>query len=145
MIERQYLTIHVETGCPCRKVNCQYCHDTGEHQFIESQHKEECPKLPLPCPNNCKVGTVLREDMDTHRKECPLEMIQCEYYAMGCAVKMAHRDQEKHYDEKMKEHLIMTTCKLYAKQKHPGCKKARPIRSSSYLTTDVYVHSYTCD
>ena len=35
---------------------------------------------------------------------------------------------------------------IYTKQKHLGCKKkARPIRSSSYLTTDVYVHSYTCD
>ena len=32
-----------------------------------------------------------------------------------------------------------------AKQKHLGCKKARPIRSSSYLTMGVYIHSYTCD
>ena len=29
---------------------------------------------------------------------------------------------------------------FYAKQKHLGCKKARPIRSSSYLTMGVYVH-----
>ena len=35
------------------KVNCQYCHDTGKHQFIEGQHKEECPKLPLLCPSKC--------------------------------------------------------------------------------------------
>ena len=49
MIERQYLTSssHVETECPRRKVNCQYCHDTGEHQFIEGQHKEECPAQPI--------------------------------------------------------------------------------------------------
>ena len=53
MIERRYLTSHVETECPRHKVNCQYCHDTGEHQFIEGQHKEECLELPLPCPNNC--------------------------------------------------------------------------------------------
>ena len=26
-----------------------------------------------------------------------------------------------------------------AKQKHLGCKKARPIRSSSYLTTSLYI------
>ena len=79
MIRRQYLTSHVETECPRRKVNCQYCHDTGEHQFIEGQHKEECPKLPLPCPNNCEPGNVIREDMEAHRKKCPLEMIQCGY------------------------------------------------------------------
>ena len=36
MIERRYLTNHVETECPRRKVNCQYCHDTVEHQFIDA-------------------------------------------------------------------------------------------------------------
>ena len=51
MIERQHLTNHVESDCPRRKVNCQYFNDTGEHQFINGQHKEECPKLLLPCPN----------------------------------------------------------------------------------------------
>ena len=112
MIQRQYLTSHVETECLCRKVNCQYCHDTGEHQFIEGQHKEECPKLPLPCPNKCEVGNVPREDMEAHRKECPLEMIQCEYHSVGCEVRMARKDQEKHDNEKVKEHLMITKAQL---------------------------------
>ena len=113
MIQRQYLTSHVETECPRRKVNCQYCHDTGEHQFIEGQHKEECPKLPLPCPNNCEVGSVPREDMEAHKKECPLEMIQCEYYSVGCKrARLARKDQENHNKEKMEEHLIMTKNEL---------------------------------
>ena len=112
MIQRQYLTNHVETECPRRKVNCQYCHDTGEHQFIEGQHKEECLKLPLPCPNKCEVGSVPREDREAHRKECPLEMIQCEYYSVGCEVRMARNDQEKHRKEKMEDHLMKITHKL---------------------------------
>ena len=107
MIQQQYLTSHVETECPRRKVNCRYCHDTGEHQFIEGQHKEGCPKFPLPCPNKCEVGNVPREDMEAHRKECPLEMIQCEYYSVGCEVRMARKDKEKHKKEKMEEHLMM--------------------------------------
>ena len=109
MIERLYLTSHVETECPCRKVNCQYCDDTGEHQFIEGQHKEECPKFLLPCPNKCEVGSVPREDMEAHRKECPLEMIQCEYYSVGCKrIKLAYKDQDEHNQQNMKEHLMMT-------------------------------------
>ena len=192
MIQRRYLTSHVETKCPRRKVNCQYCHDTGEHQFIEGQHKKKCPKLPLPCPNKCKVGkvprkdmeahrrvcqleivkclnkcgrrlerhclfthierecpnrtvecqhchtiaphnqitgkkhrklcptlplpcpnkceigSVPREEMEAHRKVCPLEMIQCEYYSVGCEVRMARKDQQKHENEKVKEHLMKT-------------------------------------
>ena len=38
MLQRQYLTSHVETECPCYKIDCQYCHITGEHQFIEGEH-----------------------------------------------------------------------------------------------------------
>ena len=111
MMQRQYLTSHVETECPRRKVKCQYCHDTGEHQFIEGQHKE-CPKLPLPCPNKCEVGSVPHEEMEGHRKKCPLEMIRCEYYSVGCEVRMARKDQEEHDNENVKEHLMMTKQRL---------------------------------
>ena len=107
-LKRRLLSIHTETKCPCRKINCQYCHDTGEYQFIEGQHKEECPKLPLLCPNKCEVGSVPREDMEAHRKECPLEMIQCEYYSVGCEIRMARKDQEKHKKENMEDHLMKT-------------------------------------
>ena len=54
------LSVHVV------RVNCQYCHDTGEHQFIVGQHKKECPKLSLPCPNNCEVGNIPRERIGKH-------------------------------------------------------------------------------
>ena len=94
------------------KVICQYCHNTGEHHFIEDQHKEECPKLPLSCLNNCEVGSILREDIEAHRKECPLEMIQCEYHNVGCEVQVARKDQHKHENEKIKEHLTKTMHEL---------------------------------
>ena len=108
MMERQYLTIHIGTVCPRRKVSCQYCHDTGEHWFINGQHKEECPNLLLPCPNNCEVGSVPRKDIQAHRMECSLEMIKCEYCNVGCDISMARKDQEKHEIEGMREHLMKT-------------------------------------
>ena len=112
MIQRRYLTSHVETECPRRKVNCQYCHDTGEHQFIEGQHKEKCPKLPLPCPNKCEVGSVPCEDMEAHRKECPLEMIQCEYHSVGCQIVVPRQGQEEHKKQSVEEHLMITKNEL---------------------------------
>ena len=135
MIERRYLTSHVETECPCRDTNCQYCHDTGEHQFIEGQHKEECPKLPLPCPNKCEVGSVPREDMEAHRKECPLEMIQCEYHNVGCEVSMVREDMEKHNNQTVKEHLQLTTHKLSAMED----QLATALKQISNLT--ILMHS----
>ena len=109
MIERQILNkIHVETECPRRKVNCQYCHVSGEHQFIEGQHKEKCDRLSLPCPNSCEVRSILHKDMEAHRKECPLEMVQCEYHNVGCKQRLPRKDLEEHKKQKMEEHLMMT-------------------------------------
>ena len=51
--------------------------------------------------------------MEEHRKECPLEMIQCEYYSVGCkCVKLARKDAEEHKKEKIEEHLMMTKSEL---------------------------------
>ena len=111
-LERWYLSTHIETKCPHRKVNCQYCYDPIEYQFIENQHKEECSKLPLPCPNKCMVVTVPREDMEAHRKECPLEMIQCEYHSVGCDTRMLRMNKQVHEEENTKKHLMLTKEKL---------------------------------
>ena len=111
-MQRQHLAGHMKNRCLRRKVNCQYCHDTEEYQFIEGQHKKECLKVPPPCPNKCEVGSVPREDMEAHRKECPLEMIQCEYHSVGCNVRTPWKRKRNHLEENMEEHLQMTTLKL---------------------------------
>ena len=113
MLKRQDLAKHVEIECPCRKVVCRYCQTTDEHQVIYGQHyKEECPMLPLPCPNRCEVGTVFRKDMETHNKECPLEMVQCEYHNVGCEERMMRKDLEQHNSDKIQDHLSMIKSEL---------------------------------
>jgi len=42
-VGRCYNDDYVETECPCLSVL---------HQLIEGEHKEQCPKFPLPCLNN---------------------------------------------------------------------------------------------
>jgi len=113
VIQRRDLTKHIETECPCRKVNCQYCQLGAEHQFIEGKHKEECVEYPLACPNKCgETRFIPRKDMDEHRSRCPLEMIDCEYHTMGCEVKTTREMQKEHNKEKMEYHLHLTKCKL---------------------------------
>ena len=111
-LQRQYLAGHVQDECLRHKVDCQYCHITGEHQFIEGEHKEQCPKFPIACPNKCEVGSVPRDEIEEHMKMCPLELIQCEYHVVGCEERMARKDQKKHNKEKMEDHLSFITHKL---------------------------------
>ena len=113
VIQRRNLITHVETECPCREVNCQYCQLVGEHQFIEGEHKNECVEYPLACPNSCEeAGCIHRKDMEKHRSICPLELIDCEYQTVGCEVWMTCQTQQEHNKEKMEYHLQLTKCKL---------------------------------
>ena len=122
ILQRQNLSSHVETECPCREVDCQYCQLSDEYQLIEGQHKEECPKLPICCPNECEAGSIPREDMEDHKLQCPLEVIECEYHSMGCHVTVMRKDQHTHEKEKMGEHLQLTKCKLMDTKEHYEAK-----------------------
>ena len=65
------------------------------------------------CPNGCeKIDMILREDMEEHRKECPLEVIQCEYHNVGCDVRIPRKRQREHDEENMEKHLRMTKVEL---------------------------------
>ena len=116
-LQRQYLTSHIETECPRRTVNCQYCNDVGEYQFIEGQHKEECPKFPVQCPNECEIESIHRDEVEEHREVCPLEIIQCEYHVVGCEVEMAHKDMNTHKQEMMEVHLSLSINELMETRK----------------------------
>ena len=133
-LKRQDLTSHVEMKCPCRKVNCQYCHNAIEYQFIEAQHKEECPRLPLPCPNGCEVDTIPREDLETHRKECPLEIVQCEYHSVGCDTKIPRKEKKVHDGKNVENHLMLTKQKLVSTED----KLANAIQQIDALKLYIY-------
>ena len=110
-LERRHLSNHIDTECPCSNITCQYCAITGERQFIKGQHQQQCPKLPLPCPNECDIEMVLREHMEAHKAKCPLELIQCDYYEVGCKDSMARKDKLEHDKEKMENHLSLMKSK----------------------------------
>jgi len=93
-LQRRHLLSHEKDDCSRRKVECVYCHVL---HFADSTHLELCHKVPLPCPNGCKVhGKIMsipREDMEDHRNACRLK---CEYHKVGCDAKFPRKDQNRH-------------------------------------------------
>ena len=89
-------------NCPCY---CPYCDVTAERKVIRSEHKEKCHKFPLTCPNKCGQDHIPQDNMDEHKKVCPLEMIQCEYQ---CGAVIARNEVDQHNKEKMTEHIRLT-------------------------------------
>ena len=111
-VQRQFLQNHMNCECLYRDVDCGHCNLIGSYLFIEGKHKDECPKAPVYCPNGCEVGTVHRQDLDRHKEICPLEMIRCEYYNMGCEAEIARKDIKGHNRENVDVHLGVLKCEL---------------------------------
>ncbi|XP_065894686.1 TNF receptor-associated factor 4-like [Dysidea avara] len=107
--QRRYASSHVETECPRREAECEYCHIKGEHDdIVDGEHFKLCRDTLSPCPNNCKIGSVPRKDKSEHMKVCPLEIIICEHHNVGCKHTFPRQNQEQHNKEMMEEHLLLT-------------------------------------
>ena len=107
-VQRQFYDLHAEFECPNCEAYCQLCYIIGKKTFIEGEHMEQCPKLALPCPNNCAATSILREAMAAHRSSCPLEKVKCEFYNMGCHTEVVRKDMEVHNTTMMAKHLGLT-------------------------------------
>ena len=119
-VQRQHLPSHLENECPRRRIDCEYCQMT---YVADSSHLKQCSKLPIPCPNGCKVQgkitNIPREAMNSHiMSECPLEVVKCKYHELGCDSEFLRKDQNKHNKQNAEEHLIfmqqdLTSTKQY--------------------------------
>ena len=69
------------------------------------QHMEECSKSLIPCPNACGKDKILQDEIDSHKDECRLEMVWCEYYDVGCKTTLVREEMPAHYRDAMGEHL----------------------------------------
>ena len=98
-------------ACPCY---CQHCDITAAREVISSQHKGNCKKLPIPCPNNCGE-TITADNLTEHRDTCPCETIECEYSDIGCKARFHRSKQNKHNAEMKAYHrqLMGTSAFLY--------------------------------
>ncbi|XP_047689289.1 TNF receptor-associated factor 4 isoform X1 [Prionailurus viverrinus] len=81
---RRLLAQHASSECPKRTQPCTYCAKEFVFDTIQS-HQYQCPRLPVPCPNQCGVGTVAREDLPGHLKEsCSTALVLCPFKDSGC-------------------------------------------------------------
>jgi len=121
-ILRSLLQDHIKEKCSHRKVQCVYCQLTGHYKVIVGSHYDECPRVPVQCPNNCSASGLVRFELIKHIKKCPLQVVPCEYSHAGCDKRMARKDVEIHQVTGMMEHLTLVNRKLLRLQEHIECK-----------------------
>ena len=131
IVKHKLLRSHLDTECPCY---CPYCDMTAEREVISSEHKENCLKFPLTCPNNCGLDNIPRDNMDEHKKVCPLEMVQCEFHDIGCEVKYHRKDEESHTRDGVTTHLQLAQRRLTVLNKMLEDSNARHLESTEKFT-----------
>ena len=91
--------------CPKRPWSCEFC-DFKSMYDIGHDHLLICEKLPVPCPNACKINTIPLSDVESHLLECPLQLVACELAHAGCSALVARRDLPLHMKESVQQHLL---------------------------------------
>ena len=130
-VKHKLLHSHLDTECPCY---CPYCDITAEREVISNEHKEKCHKFPLTCPNNCGLNNVPRDNMDEHKKECPLELVPCEFNDIGCEAKLCRKDEVSHAKDCVTTHLQLAQKRLTILNKMLEDSNARYLESSENST-----------
>ena len=123
-IERRYLAHHQRNVCKYRQYKCEHCGLTDTYDAIagtgeilwkkekpsgrsRGNHYNECGCYPLECPNKCGEKNIKRVQIETHRKTCPLELLDCPFKGVGCDKKMPRKDLAVHTQTRMEAHLLM--------------------------------------
>ena len=107
MMMRRELEAHLAQQCPRRKIKCQYCCHKDTYLAITTQHCNECPYYPLPCPNKCGMTAIRRVAMANHRSRCELEPVKCLFHEAGCTVQILRREFDRHMSENQENHLLV--------------------------------------
>ena len=110
--KRCELKEHKMTSCPNCPFTCEYC-DYEATSDVTTEHWAVCEKYPMECPNACGGDTIERQHLEEHLdKECPLQMVECEYSYAGCEFQCQRQNMQDHANDKVKAHLLLVSTRV---------------------------------
>ncbi|XP_071724851.1 uncharacterized protein [Rutidosis leptorrhynchoides] len=105
-------------SCGFRPLNCM--NEGCNAIFCASQlekHDSACPFKIIPCEQNCSES-LMRREMDKHCiTVCPMKLVNCPFYAVGCESSIPYCQIEQHRLEDFRSHVIYVLKGIHKKQK----------------------------
>eukprot|EP00249_Psilotum_nudum_P007089 c20300_g1_i3 orf=685-1842(-) len=96
-----------KSKCALRPVTCanEGCGEVFS-AIHDKVHDSTCPSKLIACEQNCKA-LVKRSEMDKHCiTDCPMKLVNCPFYHMGCAATLPQGVLEQHCTEFTGSHLL---------------------------------------
>ncbi|KAI4348823.1 hypothetical protein L6164_009498 [Bauhinia variegata] len=101
--------------------NCNFrsmiCENEGcESRFCAAnldKHDAICPFKIIPCEQKCSEN-IMRRAMDRHCiTSCPMRLVNCPFYSVGCRVAIRQCDIVKHRSDELHSHLLYILRGIY--------------------------------
>ena len=108
LFQRRYISVHQIDECIRRPFSCEFCGNYGaDFEDVTLKHWPVCVFYPVPCPSKCGVCPE-RQNLECHvNKDCPLTVINCEFYYAGCEVQLPRKDIPAHLAESLVAHTSL--------------------------------------
>ena len=105
--QRQFLLDHEKNTCSRRPFTCACCKEYTSTFDNVTFHIPICPSGVLPCPNNCGES-LQRKNVDNHlNSTCPLEVVNCSFSYAGCEERLPRKDMPAHINESLVVHMSL--------------------------------------
>ncbi|CAK8530128.1 unnamed protein product [Lathyrus sativus] len=133
--------------CQNQGCNARFC--AGHFK----KHDSTCPFKIIQCEQRCS-SSIMRRDMDRHCiTACPMKLVNCPFYAIGCRSAVAQCMIEKHCSDDFQSHLWHLLKGTYKEvsgddlqrrvvqivQASPNSKlsRARDVRSLTFIVKNI--------
>lgn len=125
-------------SCSLRIMNCanEGCGSTFSAKHFQ-KHDSGCLYKVLPCEQNCSER-ILRREMDRHCiTVCPMKLVNCPFYQLGCKLSFPKCVVDKHCTEYLEDHVM---CVLHSM--HKGETREELRQRIKQLEQVTYVFHY---
>ncbi|KAH7529130.1 uncharacterized protein LOC107419293 [Ziziphus jujuba] len=101
-------------NCSFRSMSCESegCNAIFSARHLE-KHDSSCPFKIIPCEQNCSEE-LMRREMDRHCiTVCPMRLVNCTFYAVGCQSPISYCKLEQHRSDYLHSHMLYILQTIY--------------------------------
>ncbi|KAK4776157.1 hypothetical protein SAY87_024118 [Trapa incisa] len=101
----------LENHVPQCKFRSVICNNEGCNARFIADHTEKhdmaCPFKIIPCEQKCSSDGIMRREMDRHcLTVCPMKLVNCPFYPVGCQSSVPKCTMDQHISENLHDHLL---------------------------------------
>jgi homogentisate solanesyltransferase len=130
--------------CSFRSMTCS--NDGCNARFCAShleKHDSVCPFKIVPCEQKCS-DSIRRREMDRHCiTVCPMKLVNCPFYALGCQFAIPYCVIEQHCSDTIHFHLLYVLQFIHKEASEEDLK--RRVEQLEQVSFKVYLNMFLLD